>query len=65
MITPLAASLVDVLGTVVGVLLGLTGFALATLGGFSAVEGTVRRGIVTALVGTILVIASSYLIGLW
>ena len=58
-----AAGLLDVLGTVVGVLLGLTGLALLFLGACGAIEGTVRRGLLGMLAGAGLLAAGLALAG--
>lgn len=59
----IAATLWDVLGTAVGVLLALTGLALGVMGAASAIEGTVRRGLLALGVAALLVAAGLYLAG--
>lgn len=61
--SPLAASVMDVLGTILGVLLALTGLALAFMGLAAAVEGTPRRGLVGLIVGAALFVAGLWLVG--
>ena len=63
MMLVLGVSLVGVLGTVVGILLCLTGTSLVILGAASAIEGTVRRGLVGLLVGAALFVGGLLLTG--
>ncbi|MDF1701387.1 MAG: hypothetical protein P1V36_09555 [Planctomycetota bacterium] len=59
----LAAGLLDVLGSVVGVILCLTGCALGFLGISAAVEGTPKRGLAAVVVGVALLAGGLYLTG--
>ena len=59
----LAASIGDVAGAVAGVLLGLTGLALAFMGLASIVERTTRRGVLGLLAGGAVVVAGLALVG--
>ena len=58
-----AAALLDVFGVVLGVLAGLTGASLALMGACSALEGTVRRGLLGMLLGAMLLAAGLHLTG--
>ena len=59
----LAAGVFDVMGAVIGVVLGLTGAALAILGAFSAMEGTPKRGLVGLVVGALCFALGLMLVG--
>lgn len=58
--TALSASLLDVVGIVLGVVVALTGASLLLLGAMTVAEGRARRGLVVVVVGIAL-----GLLGLW
>ncbi|MDA1196047.1 MAG: hypothetical protein O2894_12815 [Planctomycetota bacterium] len=59
----LAAALLDVLSTVVGVVLALTGLALGFMGLSGIIEGTAKRGAVGLLIGLALLAGGLKLTG--